>query len=183
MLKHYNFLSLEERDLPQPPKNSPTYHYPSSTKFYSWHNTVRQVTFSWHPPNPDLPIRLSTRAAGLGRREGFSVHCTEFSMKPPPNLIQSHLPISASGPFALCLLSPWLKHHCGVHTSQQYYETGQQNAQNTHTKTQADYITLQKHRCHFRSNNCCVRRCLNFNMRVVLLVLAASSGLVRFVWI
>ncbi len=35
----------------------------SSTKHYSWHNAVRQVTFSWHSPNSDSPIRLPTREA------------------------------------------------------------------------------------------------------------------------
>ncbi len=32
------------------------YQYPSSTKLYSWHNVVRQVTL-YYLPNPDLSIR------------------------------------------------------------------------------------------------------------------------------
>jgi hypothetical protein len=30
---------------------------------YSWHSVVGQVAFSWHPPNPDLSIRLSDEEA------------------------------------------------------------------------------------------------------------------------
>ncbi len=44
-------------------EKQPQYHYPSSTKLYSWHNAVRQVKFFWHPPNLVSPIRLPNREA------------------------------------------------------------------------------------------------------------------------
>ncbi len=42
---------------PAPEKTTP-HHNPLSTKLHSWHNAVRQVPFSWQPPNPDSSIRL-----------------------------------------------------------------------------------------------------------------------------
>uniref|UniRef100_A0A674E5Y3 Myosin IXb n=1 Tax=Salmo trutta TaxID=8032 RepID=A0A674E5Y3_SALTR len=33
-------------------------HYSSSTKLYSWHYALGQVTSSWHPPNPDSSVAL-----------------------------------------------------------------------------------------------------------------------------
>lgn len=36
--------------------NTASYNYP----FLSWHNSVRQVVFSWQSPNPQSSIRLPT---------------------------------------------------------------------------------------------------------------------------
>jgi len=44
------------------PKTTP-HHNPPSTKLYTWHNAVRQVPFSWQPPNPDSSIGLPDREA------------------------------------------------------------------------------------------------------------------------
>ena len=33
-------------------------HYSSSTKRYSWDYALGKVAFSWHPPNPDLSVKL-----------------------------------------------------------------------------------------------------------------------------
>ena len=38
-------------------KTTPHHNRPS-TKHYTWHNAVRQVPFSWQPPNPDSSIGL-----------------------------------------------------------------------------------------------------------------------------
>ena len=43
-------------------ENSPD-HYSNSTKLYSWHYALEQVTFSWHLPNLDSSVRLSDGGA------------------------------------------------------------------------------------------------------------------------
>ena len=45
---------------------------PPSTKLYTWHNAVRQVPFSWQPPNPDSAIRLPDGEARFVTPENVS---------------------------------------------------------------------------------------------------------------
>jgi len=40
---------------------SPTPEKQPHIKLYTWHNAVRQVPFSWQPPNPDSSIVLCSR--------------------------------------------------------------------------------------------------------------------------
>lgn len=60
MLKDSEFLSLELRGQPSSWRTTP-HHNPSSTKFYTFNNAVKQVLFLWQLSNPDLSIRFTDR--------------------------------------------------------------------------------------------------------------------------
>lgn len=75
MLKHYEFLSLELRGRTNSWKTTPQ-HHSSSNKLYTWHSEVRQVPFSWQPPQQlghGNPFHEALYAEFLSQSEGHEV--------------------------------------------------------------------------------------------------------------
>lgn len=74
MLKHLKLFLLKLMGHFQPLKK--TLHHnvinPPSTELYTWQNAVRQVLFSWQPPNPDSSIGLPDREAEFITPENMS---------------------------------------------------------------------------------------------------------------
>ena len=95
--KHSDFLSLELRGQAKLLKKKPHIIIPPSTKLYTWHNAVRQVPFSWQPPNSDIhqiarwrsvirrsrervPTALESSGGVLYTTASNVLHCTWWCM-------------------------------------------------------------------------------------------------------